>query len=273
MLYAAQPQPIVIRISRLIEAQAPVPVMSDKTIEGVGLGDGLVGGGLDLQGSHNIIIRNLSIGLVIKPNDAIHLDMSKNIWIDHCDLYSNLTDPKGTYDGLVDIAHASDFVTVSWNKFHDHYLTSLVGNMTSSAGMDTGHLTVTYHHNLFQSAQSYDPRVRVGSVHVFNNLYIGNTDFDQGEAAIVSTMNAQVLVEGNIFSNIKVPISTRASLPDTADGTVWETTAFPNIYNNGSGLNDITMARPWPIPPPYVYFPDLPGDAEVLVRHCAGQIP
>jgi pectate lyase len=272
MLNAAQPQPIVIRISGSIEAQAPVPVMSDKTIEGVGLGDGLVGGGLDLKDSHNIIIRNLSIGLVIKPNDAIHLDMSKNIWIDHCDLYSNLT-AKGTYDGLVDIAHASDFVTVSWNKFHDHYLTSLVGTMASSAGTDTGHLTVTYHHNLFHSAQSYDPRVRSGSVHVFNNLYEGNTDYDQGPA-IVSTVNAQVLVEGNTFSNIKVPISTRFTSEDLmTDGTVWDTTAFPNVYNNGSGMNDITMLKPWPIPPPYAYSPDLPGDAENLVRHCAGQIP
>ncbi len=163
-------------------------------------------------------------------------------------------------------------MTVSWNKFHDHYLTSLVGNMASSAGTDTGHLTVTYHHNLFHSAQSYDPRVRSGSVHVFNNLYEGNTDYDQGPA-IVSTVNAQVLVEGNIFSNIKVPISTRATSEDLMmDGTVWETTAFPNVYNNGSGLNDITMTKPWPTLP-YVYSPDPPGDAENLVRHCAGQIP
>ncbi len=269
--YAALPQQAVIRISANINATDPMLVVaSDKTIEGLVQGDGLTGGGLDLSSSHNVIIRNLSIGLVKHPNDAIHLDNSQNIWIDHCDLFSNITnDPKGTYDGLVDIAHASDFVTVSWNKFHDHYLTSLVGNMASSGATDTGHLMVTYHHNWFHSAQSYDPRVRFGSVHVFNNLYDGNTNYEQG-AAIVSTMYAHVLVEGNVFKNVRTPISTRASSDDTADGTVWDqTAAFPNIYN--SGISDITMLEAWTSPPPYVYVPDPTGDVEGLVTSCAGQ--
>lgn len=272
MTYAAQTQPMVIQVSGKIIATDPVPVMSDKTIEGLAHGDGLIGGGLNLKDSQNVIIRNLFISSVKAPNDAIHLDNSKNIWVDHCDLSSNLTDPKGTYDGLIDIAHASDFVTVSWTKFHDHYLTSLVGNMASSGATDTFHLTVTYHHNWFQSAQSYDPRVRFGSVHVFNNFYDGNTDYDQG-AAIVSTMAAQVLVEGNVFKNVKVPISSMAGADDTADGTVWDTTTFGNIYYNTSGANQITILKEWM--PPYAnsYFPDRAADVEGLVTHCAGQRP
>lgn len=31
-----------------------------------------------------------------------------------------LTGDKDTYDGLLDITHGSDDVTVSWTKFHDH---------------------------------------------------------------------------------------------------------------------------------------------------------
>jgi pectate lyase len=31
-----------------------------------------------------------------------------------------ITGDKDTYDGLLDITHASDDVTVSWTKFHDH---------------------------------------------------------------------------------------------------------------------------------------------------------
>lgn len=31
-----------------------------------------------------------------------------------------ITGDKDYYDGLLDITHGSDLVTVSWNKFHDH---------------------------------------------------------------------------------------------------------------------------------------------------------
>lgn len=31
-----------------------------------------------------------------------------------------ITGDKDTYDGLLDITHASDDVTVSWTVFHDH---------------------------------------------------------------------------------------------------------------------------------------------------------
>jgi pectate lyase len=40
---------------------------------------------------------------------------------------------KDYYDGLIDIAHAADYLTVSWNRLPDHYRVSLVGHSDLSA--------------------------------------------------------------------------------------------------------------------------------------------
>jgi len=53
-------------------------------------------------------------------NDGITVENSKNIWIDHCDLSSDLSHDKDYYDGALDITHGSDWVTVSNTYFHDH---------------------------------------------------------------------------------------------------------------------------------------------------------
>lgn len=53
------------------------------------------------------------------------------------------------YDGLCDVTHASDYVTISNTYFHDHYKVSLVGHSDSNADEDTGHLTVTYANSEF----------------------------------------------------------------------------------------------------------------------------
>jgi len=34
---------------------------------------------------------------------------------------AGLTGGKDDYDGQLDITHASDYVTVSWNRFTDHW--------------------------------------------------------------------------------------------------------------------------------------------------------
>lgn len=69
----------------------------------------------------NVIIRNMKIGKVPADyGDAIRLYMSTNVWVDHCDLYGDLSAGKDTYDGLVDLSHAADFVTISHSYLHDH---------------------------------------------------------------------------------------------------------------------------------------------------------
>lgn len=77
--------------------------------------------GLYIKGSSNVIVRNLKISKVKAANgDAIGIQASKNVWIDHVDVSSDLDHDKDFYDGLIDVTHASEWVTISNSKIHDH---------------------------------------------------------------------------------------------------------------------------------------------------------
>lgn len=66
-------------------------------------------------------MRNLKIGQVLADNgDAIGIDESTNVWVDHCDLSGDLSAGKDDLDGLLDITHAAEWVTVSNTYLHDH---------------------------------------------------------------------------------------------------------------------------------------------------------
>jgi pectate lyase len=151
---------------------------------------------------------------------------------------------------------------VSWTHFHDHDTVSLVGHSKDAPAIaeDTGHLTVTYHHNWFSDTKANNPRVRFGKVHVFNNLFqrvTGN--------GVISQMGAQVYVEGNSFQSVLVPITTRYEDPD--DGTVTET---ENTFSEGSGPSQITLTSTWVPRSTYAYDADSPGTVEFIVPSCAG---
>jgi pectate lyase len=184
-----------VKISGLISITGLYSVASNKTILGVGSASGVTGGGFDLNGVKNVIIRNL----VFKnaSDDSINLTASTNVWIDHNDLSNG-------YDGLIDIKRGSDFVTVSWNHLHNHDKAMLLGHDDANSAQDTGHLRVTYVHNWFDATTQRHPRVRFGNpVHVLNNYYNGIGSYGVGAA-----INAGVLVEGNYFENVAKPTIT-----------------------------------------------------------------
>lgn len=118
---------------------------------------------------------------------------------------------------LLDITHAGDFITVSYNYLHDHWKGSLVGHSDSNSAEDTGHLLVTYHHNYFSNLNSRGPSFvslpchpypsqihtranccvralqRFGTGHIFNNYYNALND------GINTRDGAQLLIENNVF--------------------------------------------------------------------------
>ncbi|AUS77474.1 pectate lyase [Actinoalloteichus sp. AHMU CJ021] len=185
---------LIIRVQGMIQVSGMQRVGSNKSILGVGSNSGIRGGGLTINGQRNIIIRNLV--LTGSNDDAINIqDGSTNIWIDHNDL-------SNAYDGLIDIRRGSDFVTVSWNRLHNHDKTSLVGSSDNDGGMDRGRLRVTYHHNLFEGTNQRNPRVRFGNpVHVLNNYFR-----DVGSYGVSSNIEAGVYVERNYFENVRRPV-------------------------------------------------------------------
>jgi pectate lyase len=208
--YIGRPGPHVIQVSGTItlptgSTDGMHNVTSDKTIVGLGSGARLIGGGLNIglpvdddvttpqaNAVHNVIIRNLSISGA--TDDLINVQMfSHHIWIDHNDLSNG-------DDGAVDIKRGSDFVTVSWNRFHDHDKTLLLGHDDDNGAQDIGRLRVTYHHNFFDGSDQRNPRVRFGEpVHVYNNYY---RTLSYG---IASAMNAGVVAEGNYFDTVNNP--------------------------------------------------------------------
>ena len=180
-----------------------VKIGSNKTILGVGSGSGFTGGGLAVDKSSNVIIRNLAISKAV-GTDAIQIQRgATRVWVDHNDLSADLDHGKDYYDGLLDISHAADGITVSWNKFHDHYKVSLVGHSDSNAAEDTGKLRVTYSHNWFENVNSRLPSLRFGTGHAYDNYFHAVTD-----SAVHSRMNAQFLAQNNVFESTKVCLET-----------------------------------------------------------------
>jgi pectate lyase len=184
--------PAVIRVSGSIAISGMQKVASNKTIIGVGSSAAITGGGLNVANASNVIIRNVNFR--DWSDDGVNVQYSTRVWIDH-NTFSN------GYDGALDIKRASDYVTVSWNKFIDHDKTMLLGHSDDNGGEDRGKLRVSYHHNWFAGTNQRHPRVRFGNpVHVYNNYYA-----NVGSYGVASTMEAGVLVEGNYFENTEDP--------------------------------------------------------------------
>ncbi|KAF7562908.1 hypothetical protein G7046_g1219 [Stylonectria norvegica] len=207
---AESDDPYVIVVKGSISGSVKIRVGSDKTIVGQTAGAGLKGIGLYINKQSNVIVRNLAIAEVEAENgDAIGIQKSTNVWVDHCDLSSNLDNGKDYYDGLLDVSHASEWVTVSNTFFHDHYKASLVGHSDNNAAEDTGHLHVTYANNYWYNVGSRAPSVRFGTAHVYNSYYL-----DVFTSGINTRMGAQVLVESTVFENTEKAIATLDSDDD-----------------------------------------------------------
>jgi pectate lyase len=265
--YLGLDEPYVIKVFGTISGNETVRVRSNKSILGIGESARLRGLGLQIGWNSefgqigNVIIRNVRFEKARAPIDNVVIGYgAKNVWIDHCDFSSDREHGPDFYDGLLDINHGSDFVTVSWNRFHDHYKTSLVGNSDDLEAEDAGHLTVTYHHNSFLDSGGRNPSVRFGLVHVFNNDYRDLDDY-----AIASRMNAQVAVENNWFENVNRPIRADTSLSPVAGQVSGVDT---NVFLSCTPSSIASPPSTWV--PPYTYPPDPVALVPELVAQWAG---
>ena len=196
-----------------------VTVGSNKTL--VGLCNSEIHGHIQMSGSANVIVRNLRVvGNNCTDNtsdcsagaDAVTVvNAAHHLWFDHDDISDGS-------DGNLDITRASDFVTVSWTTFHysgrrtdpagasgGHQFSNLIGASDSDASEDTGHLSVTFHHDWWaDNVVERMPRVRFGKVHLFDNLYTAaGNDYCIGVGA-----GANIRDENNVFIGVKNPIDT-----------------------------------------------------------------
>ncbi|KAF5675102.1 pectate lyase 1 [Fusarium circinatum] len=186
-------EPKIVKLKGKVTLPSRLKVGSNTSLIGVGLTAHITGAGVDVYHGDNVILQNLKITHIL-DNDCITIRNSTRVWVDHNEFASDINQGPDHYDGQVDIIRASDWITVSWNYFHDHWKSSLVGNDATFRDLDFGHLHVTYHHNYWRNMGTRGPAGRFGHQHIYNNLY---EDFLY--QAIHSRSDNQVLVEGNVF--------------------------------------------------------------------------
>ncbi|WP_405994940.1 polysaccharide lyase family 1 protein [Streptomyces sp. NBC_00986] len=246
----------VVKVNGLISLSGQVDVGSNTTVLGVGSASGFTGGGLRLKNVTNVVVRNLNISKSVAPADGITVQASTKVWIDHNAFSSDLDHGKDYYDGLVDISHASDWVTVSWNTFKNHYKGSLVGHSDNNASEDTGHLRVTYHHNWFDQVNSRIPSLRFGTGHFYDNYVVG------AETAVHSRMGAQMFVQNNVFRDTEVAVTTNRD--SDVDG-------YANLSGNdlGGAATEISQVGTF-TSPPYSYTAEPASTVVASVTAGAG---
>jgi pectate lyase len=246
----------VVRVNGLITLSGQVDIGSNTTVLGVGSSSGFTGGGLRLKKVTNVVVRNLNISKPLKPADGITVQASTKVWIDHNSFSSDRDHGKDYYDGLLDINHGLDYVTVSWNTFKDHYKGSLVGHSDNNASEDTGHLRVTYHHNWFDDVNSRIPSLRFGTGHFYDNYVVG------ADTAVHSRMGAQMLVENNVFRSTTVAVTTNGD--SDVDG-------YANLRGNdlGGAATEISQVGTFTTPP-YGYTAEPASSVVASVTSGAG---
>ncbi|WP_327351364.1 pectate lyase family protein [Streptomyces sp. NBC_01304] len=246
----------VVKVNGLLSLSGQVDIGSNTTVLGVGSASGFTGGGLRIKEATNVVVRNLNISKPLAPADGITVQESTKVWIDHNSFSADRSHDKDYYDGLLDVTHASDNVTVSWNTFKDHFKGSLVGHSDNNAGEDTGHLKVTYHHNHFSNVYSRIPSLRFGTGHFYDNYVQG------ADTAVHSRMGAQMLVENNVFASTKVAVTTSRS--SDVDG-------YANLRGNELGGAAIEISRQGSFTtPPYAYTAEPASSVVASVTSGAG---
>jgi pectate lyase len=239
------------------DANGAVYIHSNKTIQG--LPGVVITGTLDLGagGTHNVIIRNLTIRNPATPTSSVGIGRgdgitcwaASNIFITHCTILD-------CADGCCDITRASDYVTVSWCKFYytdpeaDHRLVMITGNDS------TAHPHTTLHHNWY--AENCDQRMPSGShcsVHMYNNYFscVGNDYCSNGREG------SQMLSENNFYETVEDPI-------DVRDGGLLKTSGNKFYRCTGS----LQYGTDTVFTPPYSYTLDNVYLVPEIVQYGAG---
>lgn len=235
--------------------------------------------GLKVSRSKNVIIRNMTLGLLPGggSSDAITLEGNdtngdvENVWVDHNELFSSTKDDcdgagDTEFDGLLDIKKGARRITVSYNHFHDHQKTGLLG----SSDDDETERYVTFHHNRYEDVGSRTPLHRFGYVHAFNNYYGGITS-----SGINVRMGGVALIEANFFENAVNPVTSRYS-PEPGLWDLRDNHLGPNIswtVEEDTLANADTWESTTTFPAnelSYAYTPDRAACVKQIVMAQAG---
>jgi pectin methylesterase-like acyl-CoA thioesterase/pectate lyase len=259
--YATAADPYVVRVAGAITVTPygyEIPVTSNKTLIGVGATGQLVNGGLFLApGTHNVIIRNLTIRDTRMPDDdpddkvydydGIQMDTADHVWIDHNTIVR-------MNDGLIDSRKDTSFLTVSWN---------VLGQDNKAFGIGwTDHVTarITIHHNWIHDTNQRNPSVdNVALAHLYNNYLQNITSYGN-----LSRGSSKTVIENSYYDNVKNPY-----YPDTSAAAL---TQSGSIVANSTGRTQ-TSGTTFTPSSYYAYALDPAKDVPALVKTYAGPQP
>lgn len=213
--HAASDEPVTVEIEGGVRAEpfgAMVPVGSNTTVIGAGDDAELVGGGFLLDGSSNVVVRNLTVRDSYVPgdwdgkendHDGVRMDGAHHVWVDHV-RFERLG------DGMVDVRRDSTYVTLSWNVFADHNKTLGVGWTDEVA------TRITMHHNWFRNTYQRNASTdNAEAAHVYNNR------FERiGMYGMWARGGTSMMLEDNHFQNVRDPYFADEGAELTARGNV-----------------------------------------------------
>ncbi|MNL05149.1 Pectate trisaccharide-lyase precursor [compost metagenome] len=201
-------------------------VSTNQTKDGSGI--------INIKRCKNLIIRNLIFegpGAYDTDGwDNAILDECTNVWVDHCEFRDGV-------DGNFDIKNKSDYISVTYSKFHylkppkaggsggsdDHRYSNLIGS-SDGATADRGKLRITFARCWWApGCKERMPRVRFGKVHLVNNFFNSTVS----NKCVAAGFEADIRVETNVFEGVKTPI-------DLMTGYT-AVTAVDNVFTNTSG--------------------------------------
>ena len=190
----------------------------DITLEGIGSDATIDGWGFHFMASSSapnlgksFEVRNLTF--INTPEDAIGMEgvqeskdanskISASVercWIHNNEFYGpSILNPaesdKSEGDGSCDFKRGQ-YLTVSYNYFEGCHKTNLVGSADYSLQFN-----LTYHHNYWKLCKARGPLTRRANVHMYNNVFEGQTDY-----AINTRADAYIVSESNLFYMCKNP--------------------------------------------------------------------
>lgn len=179
------------------------------TLEGIGKDAYAYGWGMLLRYVGNVEVRNLGVALF--PDDGISLDTGNvNVWLHNNDIFygtagGDADQAKG--DGSTDLKKGSTYITIAYNHYWDSGKAALVGLS------ETAEFFVTFHHNWFDHSDSRHPRIRTGTIHIYNNFFDGVSKYGVG-----TTTGSSAFVESNYYRHTKKPMLISLQGTDFLDG-------------------------------------------------------
>jgi unsaturated rhamnogalacturonyl hydrolase len=155
------PRTVIFKFSGTIELKSDLEISSPYiTIAGqTAPGDGICLKNylLKIKGTHNVVVRSLRVRPGItggKPDDAINIDHSRHVIIDHCSA-------SWSTDEVLNTWHGSHDITVQWCLISEP-LNNSIYRPGHGYSASIGGKRASYHHNLLANAAGRNPSVSAG---------------------------------------------------------------------------------------------------------------